>query len=533
MDRRVLLATILTLLVWLGYLEVAKRMAPPPPPSAAKPALAPAPAQVEAPPPAAGVAEALPPPPALATTTIAAPTGPEQTYIYENALYRAVFTDRGASLKSLQLKGYAQSLDKDSPRVDLVKVSAPGAPWPLALKLDAGGALDLATLPFEGTQSGETLTFTANLAGGLRVTKRFEFRRDSYLFSMKVSILNATGQARPLGLGVLWSTEGPDENRSRYEGHAGPLTLVGTDVEREDIDDIEGVQLIEGRILWTGYETKYFLAALIPDQPDRARVRIWRPDKNGAATELFFPPATLPAGAVTSQTINVYTGPKAIPELKAAGVGLEQAVAFGIFAVVAKPLLWMLNFLQRYVGNYGVAIILLTILIRILFFPLATKQFRSMKEMQRLQPLLKELREKYKDDKERLNQETMQLFRTHKVNPLGGCFPILLQIPVFIALYQALLNSIALRQAPFIFWLKDLSAPDPTYITPILMTGSMFLQQKMSPPAGDPAQQKIMMMMPLIFGVMFLNFPSGLVLYWLANNLLAIAQQSWINRRYG
>jgi YidC/Oxa1 family membrane protein insertase len=241
----------------------------------------------------------------------------------------------------------------------------------------------------------------------------------------------------------------------------------------------------------------------------------------------------VPAGASISQTIQVFAGPKSIEELRKAGVGLEEAVAFGFFAVLAKPLLLTLNFFQRIVGNYGVAIILLTILIRVFFFPLATKQFRSMKEMQRLQPLLKELKEKYKDDKEKLNQETMQLFRTHKVNPLGGCLPILVQIPVFIALYQALLNSIALRQAPFIFWLKDLSAPDPTYITPVLMTGSMFLQQKMSPPAADPAQQKIMMFMPLIFGVMFLNFPSGLVLYWLINNLLAIGQQYWINRRYG
>jgi YidC/Oxa1 family membrane protein insertase len=156
-----------------------------------------------------------------------------------------------------------------------------------------------------------------------------------------------------------------------------------------------------------------------------------------------------------------------------------------------------------------------------------------MKEMQRLQPLIQELKEKHGDDRERFNQEMMQLYRTHKVNPLGGCLPILVQIPVFIALYQALLNSVELRQAPFFAWIRDLSAPDHTYITPILMTASMFAQQKMSPPMADPAQQKVMMFMPLIFGFMFLNFPSGLVLYWLVNNILSIAQQYWINRQHG
>jgi YidC/Oxa1 family membrane protein insertase len=345
---------------------------------------------------------------------------------------------------------------------------------------------------------------------------------------------NATATTLPLGVGLLWqrSTDG-EEGGSRFTGHAGPVTLLGTEVEREDVEDLEGERILEGRLFWTGFETKYFLAALIPDQQDRARARLWKPEKGIVAAELFFPPVPVPAGVATSQTFRIYTGPKAIDQLETVGVGLEEAVSFGIFALLARPLVWILEFFQTFAQNYGVSIILLTILIRIAFFPLATKQFRSMKEMQRLQPLLKELREKYKDDKERLNQETMQLFRTHKVNPLGGCLPIVVQIPVFIALYQALLNSIALRHAAFVFWIRDLSAPDPTYITPILMTGSMFLQQKMSPPAADPAQQKIMMMMPLIFGVMFLNFPSGLVIYWLANNLLAIAQQYWINRRYG
>ncbi len=538
MDRRVVLATVLTLAVWMGYLEYVRRTAPPPPrptPAPVAPAQeAPPPPPPAAPPPAPAVAPSIVPPPP------AAPSRPEKIYTWESDLYRAVFTDRGGRLKSLQLLHYAQSLEEGSPRVELVRVGEGAgeaeARWPLGLRLYGATTLDLESLSYEAQQEGDTLLFSAALADGLRITKRYAFDPLSYLFSLEVEVHNDAGRPLPLGIGLLWRRSIDEEdNKGRFEGHAGPVTLVDTEVERQDVEDIEGERVLEGRLLWTGFETKYFLAALIPSagQQERARVRIWKPEKGAVASELFFPPAVVPAGAPISQSFGIYTGPKAIRELETAGAGLEKSVSFGIFAFLARPLVWILNFFQTFVRNYGVSIILLTILIRIAFFPLATKQFRSMKEMQRLQPLLKELREKYKNDKERLNQETMQLFRTHKVNPLGGCLPILLQIPVFIALYQALLNSISLRQAAFVLWIRDLSAPDPTYITPILMTGSMFLQQKMSPPAADPAQQKIMMMMPLIFGIMFLNFPAGLVIYWLANNLLAIAQQYWINRRYG
>jgi YidC/Oxa1 family membrane protein insertase len=535
MDRRALLATILTLAVWLGFLEYNRRTAPPPPKPAPKESLAPKTGAAE---PGGGAAPSpslAPPAPETSPGGPAItppPAGPEERFVYENDLFRAEFTSRGGRLRSLQLKRYAQALKKDSPRVQLVDVLGDADDWELGLSLDAGREIDLERVPYAGHQEPDSLTFRTSVAGGIGVTKKFRFRPDSYLFTLEVSLQNGTGAEAPLGVGVLWRGHINGQKGNRFSGHAGPVVLSGTKVERENLKKLEGEKRLEGPILWTGYETKYFIAALAPDQPERARVRIWKPDEHSVATSLYFPPVAVPAGATTSQTIQIYGGPKVIDDLKAVGVGLEKAVDFGFFAVLAKPLLWILDFFQRFVGNYGVAIILLTMLIRLAFFPLATKQFRSMKEMQRLQPLLQELREKYKEDRERLNQETMQLFRTHKVNPLGGCLPIVVQIPVFFALYQVLLNSIALRQAPFALWLKDLSAPDPTYIAPIVMTGSMFLQQKMSPPAGDPAQQKIMMLMPLIFGVMFLNFPSGLVLYWLANNLLAIAQQWWINRRF-
>ncbi|OGP83833.1 MAG: hypothetical protein A2Y95_10820 [Deltaproteobacteria bacterium RBG_13_65_10] len=537
MERRLLIASLLTLVVWFGYAEIARRNAPLPSPAPARvapggEAQAPLTARPEKE--ESRAPESPSPPveekPALLSQT----TATEETFVEENDLYRATFTSLGGRLKSFQLKGYANRLGKGGSRVDMVQIDPQRrAGWPLALKLHGDRTLDLDSVPFEGSQARGSVIFTATLPDGLRVTKAYTFDPSSYLFTLEIRVKNGTGADKPLGIGVVWVNHtDPAHHDNRSEGHIGPVTLAGSKVLRENLEKLEGEKTLDGHVLWTGFETKYFLAALIPDQPDRARVRIWKPQADIVASELFFPPAVTPAGAEISQTVRVYTGPKAVDQLKRAGVGLEESVAFGIFAFLAKPLLWVLNFFERFVKNYGVAIILLTGVIRIAFYPLASKQFRSMKEMQRIQPLVQELKEKHKEDRERFNQELMQLYRTHKVNPLGGCLPIVLQIPVFFALYQTLLNSIELRQEPFIFWIHDLSAPDQTYVTPILMTGSMFLQQRMSPPMADPTQQRVMMFMPLIFGFMFLNFPSGLVLYWLVNNILSIVQQYWINRQH-
>jgi YidC/Oxa1 family membrane protein insertase len=195
------------------------------------------------------------------------------------------------------------------------------------------------------------------------------------------------------------------------------------------------------------------------------------------------------------------------------------------------PLLWALNFLHNYIANYGVAIIILTLLIKIIFWPLGNLSYKSMKEMQNLQPKLAEMREKYKTDQAKLSQETMALYKTHKVNPLGGCLPMIIQIPIFFGLYKALLYSIELRHSPLFWWIQDLSAKDPYYITPIIMGATQFIQQKMTPTMGDPMQAKIMLLMPIVFTFFFLNFPSGLVIYWLFNNVLSIGQQYYINKK--
>jgi YidC/Oxa1 family membrane protein insertase len=230
------------------------------------------------------------------------------------------------------------------------------------------------------------------------------------------------------------------------------------------------------------------------------------------------------------------------------GHDLGKAVNFGMFDFIAKPFVWLMNKLYSMIPNYGVAIIVLTVLTKILLWPLGSKSYKSMSEMKKLQPLMKEIREKYKNDKKKMNEETMSLYRTYKINPLGGCLPMVVQIPVFFALYRMLYEAIELRHAPFFLWIDDLSAPDrlfrfhfsvpfmePPYGIPVLtiiMGATMLLQQKMSPPMGDPTQAKMMMLMPIVFTVIFINFSSGLVLYWLVNNILSIAQQYYIQKKF-
>ena len=227
----------------------------------------------------------------------------------------------------------------------------------------------------------------------------------------------------------------------------------------------------------------------------------------------------------------IYNGPKLLANLRKFGEDAQNVIDYGWFGIIARPLMRFLIFTNQYTHNYGIDIILLTILIKIVFWPLTHKSYKSMSDMQKIQPLMKKLREKYKDDKERLNREMMALYKQHKVNPLGGCLPMVLQIPVFFALYKALLDSVELRHAPFMWWIQDLSAKDPYYITPIIMGLTMLIQQKMTPTTGDPKMAKMMLLMPVVFTFMFLNFPSGLVIYWLLNNVLSIGQQYYTNRK--
>ncbi len=301
---------------------------------------------------------------------------------------------------------------------------------------------------------------------------------------------------------------------------------------------------------WAGLGDVYFLKALVFGKTTATKVTLFKPSKEEFA-EIWvrYGAVDLPKGKPVETNLMMYLGPKERQSLLAAGHDLSKALFYSNYRVLEVMSEYLLVFLRMCysgftvfgikfpgTGNFGINIILLTVMIKILFIPLSHKSMKSMKRMQDLQPQIAKIKEKLKDDKTALNKATMELFREQKVSPLGGCWPMFLQFPVFIALYQALSYAIELRQAPFIcipsiyLCINDLSAPDPHYVTPILMGVTMVLQQWMTPSAGDPTQKKMMMLMPVVFTWLFLNFPSGLVLYWLVNNVLSIAQQMITNR---
>jgi YidC/Oxa1 family membrane protein insertase len=306
-----------------------------------------------------------------------------------------------------------------------------------------------------------------------------------------------------------------------YRSHVGPVVLRYSDrIEIKPKKLKESPVVYDEGLRWVAQEDKYFFSSIVP--PKKALAKLWL-EKDKIITAV-----KLQAG---KNSYMLYAGPKEHDRLKTLGVGLEHIIDFGFFSILARPLFWILKFFYKIVGNYGWAIIILTVLTRIPFIPIVNRGQKSMKKLQQLQPKLKEIQQKYKKDPKRMQEEMMKLYKKHKVNPMSGCLPILIQIPVFFALYKVLLVAIELRGAPFMFWIKDLSMKDPYYILPIVMGITMFVQQKMTPAATDTQQQKIMNFLPLIFTFLFLNFPSGLVLYWLVSNILGIAQQWYVNRK--
>jgi YidC/Oxa1 family membrane protein insertase len=275
----------------------------------------------------------------------------------------------------------------------------------------------------------------------------------------------------------------------------------------------------------------YFLSAWIPDaaEPNLYYTKVLPPARY--VLGLVGPELTVPPGQTQLFSSRLYVGPKLQDHLAEIAPGLELTVDYGMLTVLAKPIFWLLKRIHDLVGNWGWAIIILTLLIKLAFYKLSETSYKSMANMRKLAPRLQALKERYGDDRQKLNQAMMEMYRKEKINPLGGCLPILVQIPVFIALYWVLLESVELRQAAFILWLKDLSSPDPYYVLPLIMGVTMFIQQKLNPAPMDPMQAKVMMILPFVFTVFFAFFPAGLVLYWVTNNILSIAQQWVITRR--
>ena len=463
---------------------------------------------------------------------------PGREITVETDKYQAVFNTLGARLVSFKLKDYKETAAEDAPPVQMFE----------------SGPLRYATLRTTGTEgfvlnedarfetasadqielSGDAqyeLRFKHVAANGMQYVKTFRLLGDRYTIDTSMELVNASATVLRGSLDFALVQHWDDSRKKDSYSFTGPATLVKQEIEEVDVEDLKkGSVTYAGDVAWTSFQSKYFLSVAVPGTGSNERIEVRR--KGDAVENLIETPViTLQPGEQKKLEYLVYIGPKDTEQLKAAGHNLDKVVHFGFFNLLAQPLYLVLNFFYGYFKNYGVAIILLTVLIKILFWPLTHKSYSSMKAMQKLQPEMQKLREKYGSDKERLNKEMMTLYKTHRVNPLGGCLPMLVQIPVFFALYKVLLGSIALRHAPFAFWLTDLSAKDPYYITPLLMGASMFVQQKMTPTTADPMQAKIFMMMPIIFTFMFLNFPSGLVIYWLVNNLLTIVQQYFIHRK--
>ena len=359
------------------------------------------------------------------------------------------------------------------------------------------------------------------------------FFSKTYRIDITIEVTSPLSSPSPKGVMINWVRKlDPKKDAPTRFSFAGPVAYVNGELSEIKLKDLDnGKKSFFRKVSWVGYENKYFLAAFFPRKDEAISADIVQTDRNSLVINCFEKPISSSIGKTRAYSYGFYCGPKDIKILNSLGVDLEKAINFGMFDIIAKPLLYVLKYLNKVTHNYGLAIVILTVIIKILFFPLTHKSYKSMKAMKDLQPKMAALKKKYKDDKERLNREIMSLYRTYKVNPLGGCLPLLIQFPIFIAFYWVLLGSIELRHAPFMLWIKDLSAKDPYYVTPILMGVSMFIQQKMSPTAGDPTQAKVMLAMPIIFTFLFLKFPSGLVLYWLVNNILQIFQQLYIDKR--
>ena len=375
------------------------------------------------------------------------------------------------------------------------------------------------------------LTFNYISGQGYTVRKVYTFASGVYGVKLETQVFN--NSAAPL-VGsiqhVLTYPAEPKVKNNRFDT-AGSYLFSDNSLQSNKIKDVSSAsKRYDKAIEWAGFADKYFLTAILSEKNSIASVELKKNSGGYFESDISSPQFTVNPGHSYTTTHRLFIGPKDIDVLKGEGNSLVRSLDLGWFTVIAKPLLYSLKFFYRYVGNYGIAIIIITIILKLFFFPLTHKSYKSMKGMQKIQPEMTKLREKYKDDKDSMNKAVMELYREHKVNPMGGCLPMVVQIPVFFALYKSLMFSIELRHAPFYLWVTDLADKDPYYVTPVIMGITMFVQQKMTPSNMEPMQQKMMLALPVVFTFMFLSFPSGLVLYWLVNNLLTIGQQMYINK---
>jgi len=475
---------------------------------------------------------------------------PSREIAVETPFYNVRINTQGAALTSYILNKYREAVEADAPKKQLIPREIKGGIVHTSLLNHSIPGLKDAVFTVEKDKNNihvseekKSLTLHWTSKKGITVSKIFTFDPKSYMIDLKI-VLSNNGAER-IDDNLVLSLRDPVFEQGRY-GFVGPSALIDDHLEQIKIKKIEDKSEFSGKIKWIGIEDRYFITSIVPGKEIEGRMKLSLADDT-VTSQLVNPAFELGSGASKEFQFFIFMGPKSMELLGSLGHGLNKALNFGFFDIIAKPCLWFMNQIHSVIPNYGIAIILLTIFTKIILWPLGNKSYKSMSEMKKLQPLMTEIREKYKGDKQKMNQELMGLYRTYKVNPMGGCLPMVLQIPVFFALYRMLYQAIELRHAPFFLWINDLSAPDrlfhfgfsipfmePPYGIPVLtivMGATMLLQQKMSPPPGDPTQAKMMMLMPLVFTFIFINFSSGLVLYWLVNNILSISQQYYVQKK--
>jgi YidC/Oxa1 family membrane protein insertase len=370
---------------------------------------------------------------------------------------------------------------------------------------------------------------------GASATKTYTFHRGSYVVDVAQELANPGAEALSAHAYFQLVRDGKPPPGDHYMVPTYTGGAVYTDASKyqkvafSDIDKGKVPYPKSADDGWIGLVQHYFVSAWLPKDKEPREYYTRKLDGDLYSLGVIKPVQVAPGGTATV-TVPLYAGPQEQEKLAALAPGLNLVVDYGWLTIIAAPLFWVLKLLHSWLGNWGLAIIGLTVLIKAVFYPLSAASYKSMAKMKQVTPRLMKIREQYGDDRAKMNQAMMELYKSEKINPLGGCLPILVQIPVFIALYWVLLGSVELRQAPFFGWIRDLSAPDPLYVLPALMMLSMVVQTKLNPTPPDPVQAKVMMIMPFAFGVMFFFFPAGLVLYWLVNNILSIAQQWQITR---
>jgi YidC/Oxa1 family membrane protein insertase len=550
-ESRVWIAIVLSLGLIFVWQELMVRLYPPPKPGQQqRPAATASGAMTTAINTNANAPEAAPSPvvvaPPIAAALPPAAHSEEKLIEVDTTLYHATFTTHGARLKSFRLKQYRATADANSPPYEMVQASG-NDELPLGIVLDENGQpaddrdLDYSTnMPglIEVSDSQQaTLNLSAKTADGAIIEKNFTFLGDKTAFDMQVNV-NAPKPPASIGLAMM------EPLTARSEGYYD-IPYLQADVADKVLNETEkslkkGVPPTTGRIDFVGFGDRYFLTAFLPESPASGTLVMEFIGNEASARLLFAGTSTL--------TTQVYMGPKKLEALEAVSRTLTKSINFGWSSILALPFLRVLKLFHNFIPNWGWDIIVMTLVLRLLMLPMSIRGQRSMIRMQRLQPQMERLRAQFKDDSERLNKEMVDLYKRNHVNPIGGCAPMIIQLPVFIGLYEALLNAVDLRHAPFMLWMKDLSAPDcfpiagmpklpfmhcqgiPVLV--LLMGVSAYFQQAMTPTQPDPNQQRMMMLSPIIFTIFFVNFPAGLSLYYFASNILGVIQQFVLNREF-